>query len=108
MNHRVQMLNPQGQFKGQLGSLGDSPGQFSRPKGVAVDSFGHIYVVDALFDNVQIFDAGGRLLLSLGETGGRAGEFWLPNGIAISRKNEIYITDCYNHRLQIFKYVGPS
>ncbi|HPC59398.1 MAG TPA: 6-bladed beta-propeller [Verrucomicrobiota bacterium] len=108
MNSRVQILDAAGRFVGQIGRLGDSPGQFSRPKGVAADSFGHVYVIDALFDNVQIFDPAGRLLLAFGAPGSGAGEFWLPNGIAISRNNEIFVADSYNRRLQIFKYIGPS
>jgi DNA-binding beta-propeller fold protein YncE len=74
---------------------------------VSVDPQGHIYAVDALFDNIQIFDNTGRLLLTLGGSGSQPGEFWLPNGIAISPNNEIYATDAYNHRVQVFQYVGP-
>jgi sugar lactone lactonase YvrE len=106
MNSRVQILDSSGAFKGQLGQLGDRPGQFGRPKGLAVDSLGHVYAMDALFDNLQIFDPKGQLLLSLGETGSQPGEFWLPNGIAINRQNEIFVADSYNHRIQVFKYVG--
>ncbi len=106
MNSRVQVLDAGGKFKTEIGSIGNSTGQFSRPKGVAVDSFGHVYVVDALFGNVQIFDADGKMLLNFGDSGGNPGQFWLPNGIAITKNNEIYVADSYNHRVQIFKYVG--
>lgn len=44
-------------------------GDFARPKGVAVDSEGHIYVVDAAFGNVQIFNSEGLLLLFFGQMG---------------------------------------
>ena len=37
------------------------PGYFAQPKGIAVDSEDHLYVVDANFEAVQIFDAGGTL-----------------------------------------------
>jgi DNA-binding beta-propeller fold protein YncE len=62
--------------------------------------------VDALFDNVQIFDEQNHLLLHWGETGGDPGQFWLPNGIAIGSNNEIYVADSYNQRIQVFKYTG--
>ncbi len=106
MNSRVQMFDHNGKFKSEIGSIGHSTGHFSRPKGVAADSFGHVYVIDALFDNIQIFDRDGKLLLNFGESGANPGEFWLANGIAISRDNEIYVADSYNHRIQVFKYVG--
>jgi DNA-binding beta-propeller fold protein YncE len=64
--------------------------------------------VDALFDNVQVFDDQGRLLLNWGESGSSPGQFWLPNGIAISRDNDIYVADSYNRRIQVFKYTGKQ
>ena len=57
----------------QIGRKGDMPGYFSQPKGVAVDSEDHLYVVDANFETVQIFNDRGRLLLDFGEEGQRAG-----------------------------------
>jgi hypothetical protein len=71
-----------------------------------VDGFGHAYVIDALFDNIQLFNAEGRLLMALGSAGHDPGEFWLPNGIAISRQNEIYVTDSFNGRVQVFQFIG--
>jgi len=52
----------------QFESNGDTSGHFARPKGMAADSNGHIYVVDAIFDNFQFFNDG-KLLLNVGETG---------------------------------------
>jgi sugar lactone lactonase YvrE len=71
-----------------------------------VDRFGHIYVIDALFDTLQVFARDGSLLLTLGGPGSGAGEFWLPNGIAVGRDDRIYVADAYNGRLQIFKYLA--
>ena len=107
MNARVQILDQQtGQPRGVIGRLGDGSGQFSKPKGVAVDQAGHVYVVDAAFDNIQIFDQQGRFLLAFGSLGAQPGEFWLPAGIAIDPQDHIYVADSYNRRIQIFQYVG--
>ena len=73
---------------------------------MAVDSLGHVYVADAVFDNIQVFDLSGRLLLNLGQSGSGPGQFCLLNGIAISRDNHIYVADSCNHRVQVFQYVG--
>ena len=83
-------------------------GYFGRPKGVAADTFGHIYVADAVFDNIQVFNLSGRLLLSLGERGTGPGQFGLPTGIAISTNNLIYVADGYNRRVQVLKYIGQQ
>lgn len=78
----------------------------NRPKGVASDNLGHIYIIDSLFHAVQIFDKKGRLLLHLGRQGQKPGEFWLPTGIHIDDNNIIYIADSYNQRIQVFQYIG--
>ena len=75
---------------------------------MAAASDGHVFVVDALFDAVQIFDRGDTLLLAFGERGSRAGQFWLPGGIFISTKNEIYVADSYNRRVQVFQARAES
>ena len=52
-------------------------------------SYGHVYVADAMFDNIQVFDQQGRLLLHFGRSGQQPGEFWLPMGIFIDESNRI-------------------
>jgi hypothetical protein len=56
---------------GSFGRHGDGSGDLAMPKGVAVDRDGVVYVVDGLFDNVQLFDRSGAFLLTLGAAGGR-------------------------------------
>lgn len=105
MNFRIQTFDQQGAFINSFGKHGDASGYFSQPKGVSVDSKGHIYVVDAILNRVQIFDQQGRFLLEFGNEGRRAGEFWLPSGLFIDQ-DKIYVADSYNRRVQVFQYVG--
>ncbi len=93
------------QLIGSFGLAGDTPGNFSRPKGVATDSDGNVYVVDALFDNIQVFNGQGNLLLAFGGPGVDAGKFWLPNAIHIDSNDRIYVSDSYNKRVQVFQYL---
>ena len=83
LNYRIKFFAA-GEFVTAIGEEGDGPGAFARPKGVAVDDRGHIYVVDSLFDNVQVFDPDGRILLVIGSAGNDAGQFWSPTGIDIA------------------------
>ena len=108
MNFRIQVLDENLKAITHFGKVGQASGQFSRPKGVATDTDGHIYVADALFDNVQIFDTNGRFLMHWGEAGQKVGKFWMPAGIAIDRQNCIYVADTYNQRIQMFKYREPT
>ncbi|MCP4251148.1 MAG: hypothetical protein GY778_29270, partial [bacterium] len=62
-NQRVQGLTAQGEAVAIFGTPGDAPGDLALPKSIAFDGDGHAYVVDARFENVQVFDRSGRLLL---------------------------------------------
>ncbi|MDH5765404.1 MAG: 6-bladed beta-propeller [Gammaproteobacteria bacterium] len=105
MNFRIQSFDLAGKFINSFGKHGDSSGYFSQPKGIGVDSKGHIYVVDAIFHRVQIFDQTGKYLMAFGSQGRKAGEFWLPSGLFI-HQDKIYVADSYNRRVQVFQYVG--
>jgi DNA-binding beta-propeller fold protein YncE len=106
MNCRIQVFHAQGKFKSKFGSIGNTLGTFSKPKGVAIDRFGHIYVVDGLYDTVQIFDKEGQLLLNFGSAGSKEGNFWLPSGISADARDRIYVADTYNQRVQVFQFLG--
>lgn len=108
MNFRIQIFDLEGTYRSGFGEIGAQMGQFSRPKGVAVDSEGHVYVVDAAFNNFQIFSNTGELLLFVGGIGKDPGQFWLPSGLHIDTKDMIYVVDQYNHRVQVFRYVKDT
>ena len=77
-----------------------------RPKGIGVDSEGHLYVVDGLWGVVQVFDQQGRLLYYFGTRGTGVGEFQLPAGLFIDHDDRIFVVDSYNRRIQVFRYFG--
>jgi DNA-binding beta-propeller fold protein YncE len=106
MNFRVEMFSRDGTAQTAIGRIGNALGSMFRPKGVSVDSEGHIYVVDAMFGVVQIFDQQGQLLYYFGERGSHLGEFQLPSGLFIDKNDRIYVADSYNGRVQVFQYYG--
>jgi DNA-binding beta-propeller fold protein YncE len=95
---RVQQYGPDGKYLRTIGRLGDSPGEFARPKGVAVDREGRVYVVDAAAQLVQIFDAEGKLLLFFGEPEGSPVGLNLPAKVAID----------YDHVGLFQEYAAPD
>ncbi len=107
LNYRIRRLNASGALVASFGREGDGPGCFGRPKGMAVDSDRHIYVVDNIFDNIQVFDPDGRLLLVIGTRGSEKGQFWSPGGIDIAG-DTIFVADTFNHRVQILHYLGDG
>ncbi len=80
---KIKVYNIAGSYLRSIGSYGKSPGQFVRPKGIALDRNNNLYVVDAAFENVQIFDRRGRMLTYLG----RPGNMSLPAGVGIVYNN---------------------
>lgn len=56
LNDRVQCFTPEGKFLFGIGGTGKEPGKFARPHGMAVDSKGFFYVVDAGNQRIQKFE----------------------------------------------------
>lgn len=86
-----------------FGHHGDGSGDFAMSKGLAVDRWGVVYVVDTLFETVQLFNLDGSFLLNVGSQGAKTGEFWLPSGLFIDHEDKLYVCDTFNHRVQIFQ-----
>ncbi len=76
------------------------------PKGIAVDKASVVYVVDTLFDNIQLFNLTGGFLLTIGGQGTGHGEFWMPSGTFLDSQGKLYVCDTYNRRVQIFQVMG--
>ena len=106
MNFRVQWFDRNGNAEGAMGQIGDSVGQMFRPKGVAVDSEDHLYIVDGLLGVVQVFDREGHLLYFFGKRGAGLGEFQLPSGLFIDHDDRVFVVDSFNRRVQVFRYHG--
>jgi hypothetical protein len=83
----VQKFGPDGSFLLGFGSPGNRPGNFVRPKHLAVGSDGQIHVVDAAFNNVQVFDQQGKVVGFYGAAGRHPGAMDLPAGLDIVEQN---------------------
>ena len=106
LNARIQVLDLDGTPRRSIGSRGLYLGNLTRPKGVTVDSAGHVYVVESYYDHLLVFDAEGRFLLPIGGTGKEVGHFYLPAGAWRDPQDRIYVADMYNGRVVIFQFLG--
>ncbi len=86
----VKIYNTNGNYIRRVGSYGRNLGQFVRQKGIAVDKEENLYVVDAGFENVQIFDKEGQLLMFFGGPYHGPGDMWLPAKVIIDYDNLEY------------------
>lgn len=105
---KIKTYDDSGNFLGSIGGFGKRPGQFVRPKGVAVDKEGLLYVADAAFENVQIFSKTSQLLMYFGGTYKKPGDMWLPAGIIIDYDHFSYFKDYvyYGFDLQYLIFVA--
>lgn len=80
----------------QWGTAGSDNGQFLTPRGIAVDSAGNVYVVDASGDTrgqIQKFDANGTFLGRVGANNDNPDGFVSAYRITSDSSNNIYATD---------------
>lgn len=111
---KVKWYTTQGEFIDSVGSFGRNIGQFVRPKGIAVDNELNLYVVDAAFENVQIFDKDGNLLMFFGGPYSSPGDMWLPAKVIIDYQNleyfRKYVYEGYDLKYLIFvtNQYGPD
>ena len=96
------------------GSGGDGIGtsaSFASPKGIATDSFGNIYVADAMNNKIRKITptgvvttlAGGGMNMgpNMGQDGtGSAASFSNPQGIAVDRFGTVYVADTMNNKIR--------
>ncbi len=108
MNFRIQEVDRSGQFQYAIGKLGDSDGDMFRPKGVGLDSEGHIYVVEGLSNLVQVFDQQGQLLYYFGRKGTGFGDFQAPAGLFVDHNDRVFVVDSYNRRVEVFRYYAVA
>jgi hypothetical protein len=106
LNFRYEVFDAEGKFLAAHGQIGQEPGSFARPKGVALDVDGHVYVSDAAFCNVQVFDEEGKLLIWIGGPGSSPGQFQITEGVFIDAADRVFIVDQTNHRVQRFQYLA--
>jgi sugar lactone lactonase YvrE len=79
-----------------------TPGDFSKPAGVAVDGEGNVYVADTMNNRIEIFDADGQFISTFGKNGDGPGYFSRPKGVAIDSDGHIWVADGMQDRIQVF------
>jgi predicted membrane-bound mannosyltransferase/DNA-binding beta-propeller fold protein YncE len=95
-----------------IGVPGTEPGQFNRPRDLAVASDGSLYVVDTDNSRIQHLAADGSVMQVWGSFGdattgpAAGGTFNQPWGIGLGPDGSVYIADTWNHRIQKFSPEG--
>lgn len=80
----------------------------ARPRDMAFDSKGNIYVIDFKLKQIKVFDSQGKFLLAFGKEGKGPGELVFPFGIAVDKKKEIVLVLDYTNRKVSHYSLGGS
>ena len=84
---QIKVYSHDGDFIRSVGKYGRGFGMFIRPKGIAVDREDILYVVDAGFHNVQMFNDQGEVLMFFGGPSDEPGHMYLPAKVTIDYDN---------------------
>ncbi|HSN15565.1 MAG TPA: SMP-30/gluconolactonase/LRE family protein [Anaeromyxobacteraceae bacterium] len=104
LNFRVQIFDREGKFQSSFGQIGTGgAGAFDKIKGLAFDSFGNLYVVDAQ-QGVHVLNPARQPLLMFGG----APLINTPNAIAVTPDNHIFVSDFGLNRIHELKLVNTT
>jgi len=107
-NDRIQVFSPQGTWLRQWGGHGYEPGQFMRPRALAIDPNDELYVADSCNHRIQVFDPSGKLLRTWGDRGSKPGQMSYPYDICFAPDGSLYVCEYGNSRVQKFDKSGKS
>jgi DNA-binding beta-propeller fold protein YncE len=107
-NDRIQVFSPEGKWLRQWGGHGYEPGEFLRPRALAIDENDRLFVADSCNHRIQVFDTQGKLLNFWGSRGDAAGQMSYPYDLSIGPDHCLYVCEYGNHRVQKFDLNGNS
>ena len=105
-NDRIQVFSPEGTWLRQWGGHGREPGEFLRPRAMAMDEDEQIFVADSCNHRIQVFDTSGKVLKVWGTRGAAPGQLSYPYDVAIGADRCLYVCEYGNHRVQKFSKDG--
>ncbi|MFO0880310.1 MAG: NHL repeat-containing protein [Gemmataceae bacterium] len=105
-SHRISKLDADGKLVQQWGREGNEPGEFVRPRALALGSDGLLYVADSCNHRIQVFTRGGELVRYWGEPGEEPGAMRYPYDLAFGGDGLLYVVEYGNHRVQRFTPEG--
>jgi DNA-binding beta-propeller fold protein YncE len=87
------------------GQKGSQPGDFARPRAVAIDAKDHLYIVD-FTARIQVFDRDGNFLNLCWTTPDfRNGR---PSGLSMDRNGNLLVSDSHYHCVRIYSPEGKQ
>ena len=99
-NSRVQVCHMAGECVRMIGDR--DPGRLQRPRDVAIDGDGDVYVTDIKAEQVNIYTASGQYKSSITAADVQKHD-WSPLYVAVDGDRQLYVTDVKNHCVHVLK-----
>jgi len=107
INTRVQVLSPDGAHLRFIGEWGIEPGQFFRPKGIAVSSNSdEVFVSDSYLGIIQEFSRSGQFIGVVADHAGQPIQFTTPVGLTVFG-DRLFVIEMFNNRLVVLEKLVP-
>ena len=111
-NHKIRKISPYPDrevttLAGSTQGFSDSfDAKFNNPRGVAVDSYGNVYVADTYNHKIRKIRSDGNVMTLAGSTLGYAdgagtnAKFNRPTDVAVDKYGNVYVADESNHKIR--------
>ena len=106
---RIIRFTPRGEFLTEIGKgYGNEKGHFNKPRDVAIDSKGYIFVSDQKSNKprIQVFNPKGDFLRDFADEGSGPGQIIRPHGLAFINNESLLVIDVDNIRANLYEHSG--
>ena len=86
-----------------IASRGSGRGEFDRPRDIAFDTTGNMYLLEFHNNRVQVMDSSGQFIRMFGQEG--EGKLSDPTAVHIADKY-VYVSDSSNDRIAVYETSG--
>ena len=107
LNTRVQVWRD-GKPRETIGGWGVDLGQFYRPKGVALDNRGIVFVSDSVLGVIQTFTLQGEFQSVLGTESGDVIKWETPLGMTVDSRQRLYVVEMLKNRLRVYDILSDK
>ncbi len=105
INARVRTILPEEgfEFGHDVGRWGVEKGELFRPKGVAVNARGQIFISDSYLGVIQMFDQKGRFQAVLSDGQGKVKQFTTPTRLYFDDNGLLYVVEMFANRIGVYR-----